>query len=202
MPDNIRIGVLGDWGNNCSSEQGKVLESLKNENLDIILSVGDMLYHDSKPRGDKLTESIQQGFKCIVDSELNKLPWSFVFGNHDEPSFKIQPPCTYRNALISNIESTFNLDSPEYQTMFRNYVTTDFSENTQLLESHNLVILNINTNIFEMKEKLNNIAAINKYILNVNGPNCNNLPLPKNDISIPCAIKSALKIFNLFCIGL
>ena len=81
---------------------------MKGENLDMILSVGDILYHDSKPSIDKLSNSIQQGFKCVVDSELNKLPWSFVFGNHDEPSFKIKPPCTYRDALISNIESTFN----------------------------------------------------------------------------------------------
>lgn len=153
MSDNVRIGVLGDWGNNCSREQLKVLESLKGENLDMIVSVGDMLYHDSKPRGDKLTESIQQGFKCIVDSELNKLPWSFVFGNHDEPSFKIESPCKYRDALINNIESTFNLGNPEYQLMFKNYVDKDFSENTKFLDSHNLVILNINTNIFEMRIK-------------------------------------------------
>lgn len=153
MPDNVRIGVLGDWGNNCSSEQRKVLESLKSENLDMILSVGDMLYHDSNPSIDKLSNSIQQGFKCVVDSKLNELPWSFVFGNHDEPSFEIKPPCEYRDALINNIESTFNLGNPKYQTMFRKYVTTDFSENTELLKSHNLVILNINTNIFEMRIK-------------------------------------------------
>ena len=29
MTDNIRIGVLGDWGNNCSKEQVKVLKSFK-----------------------------------------------------------------------------------------------------------------------------------------------------------------------------
>ena len=166
MTDNVRIGVLGDWGNNCSKEQVKVLESLKSESLDMIISVGDMLYHDSKPSGEKLAESIQQGFKCIVDSELNKLPWSFVFGNHDEPSFKIQPPCTYRNALISNIESTFNLGNPEYQLMFKNYVDTDFSENTKFLDSHNLVILNINTNIFEMKSKKGKIEPECTYAKN------------------------------------
>ena len=45
------------------------------------------------------------------------------------------------------------MDNTEYRAMFKEYVDTDFSENTQLFESHNLVILNINTNIFEMKEK-------------------------------------------------
>lgn len=166
MTENVRIGVLGDWGNNCSREQVKVIESLKSESLDMIVSVGDMLYHESKPSSDKLSESIQQGFKCIVDSELNKLPWSFVFGNHDEPSFKIKSPCTYRDALISNIESTFNLGNPEYQTLFKNYVTTDFSENTEFLVSHNLVILNINTNIFEMKSKKGKVEPECTYAKN------------------------------------
>ena len=158
---NINIGILGDWGNNCNIEQTKVLDDLKDfeekEGINMIVSVGDMLYHNDIPKEETLDDNINNGLNCIVERNLNSMPWLFALGNHDEESFGFSNPCLYRNRLIENINAKFNnADGQQiYKDMLNKYVDNGFgfSEDTTFKDSHNLVFLIINTNIFELKDK-------------------------------------------------